>query len=79
MSTDTSPHDDLRRASSRPPSFLQTVKAVGWSFFGVRRRAGYEQDVQQLNPVHVIFAGIVGAALFVIALLAVVRWVVGTA
>ena len=70
---------DLKDATLRPMSFVQTVKAVGWSFFGVRRRAGYEQDVQRLNPVHVIFAGVLAAALFVIALLVVVRWVVGSA
>lgn len=79
MSTEVSPGDGLRQAAARPPSFVQTVKAVGWSFFGVRQHAGYEQDVQRLNPVHVIFAGVLAAALFVIALLVVVRWVVGSA
>lgn len=59
-------------------SFAQTVKAVAWSFLGIRRRAGYEQDVQKLNPVHVIVAGIIGAILFILALLALVRWVVGS-
>jgi hypothetical protein len=38
---------------------------VAWSFFGVRRRADYE-DVRKLNPVHVIVAGVIGAALFVL-------------
>ena len=59
-------------------SFAQTVKAVAWSFLGIRKRAGYEQDVQKLNPVHVIVAGIIGAILFILALLALVRWVVGS-
>ena len=73
------PGSDLRQAAARPASFGQTVKAVAWSFLGIRRRAGYEQDVQKLNPVHVIAAGIAGAALFVLALVLIVRWVVGGA
>jgi hypothetical protein len=69
---------DIKEAAERPMSFAQTVKAVAWSFLGIRRRAGYEQDVQKLNPVHVIVAGIIGAILFILALLALVRWVVGS-
>ena len=72
------PGSDLREAVARPASFAQTVKAVAWSFFGVRRRAGYEQDVQRLNPVHVIIAGLIAAAIFVVSLVLLVRWVVGT-
>ncbi len=53
-------------------------KAVAWSFFGVRKASDYEKDVSQLNPVHVIVAGIVGAALFVLALVLLVNWVVGS-
>lgn len=69
----------LRDAAARPASFLQTVKAVGWSFFGVRKRAGYEQDIQQLNPVHVIVAGVAAAVLFVMLLVVIVRVVVSSA
>lgn len=59
-------------------SFLQTVQAVAWSFLGIRKRAGYERDVQRLNPVHVILAGIIGAILFIVTLVAVVGWVVSS-
>jgi len=69
---------DLRDATQRPASLGQTVRAVAWSFFGVRRRADYEQDVAKLNPVHVVVAGIVGAALFVGAVVLLVRWVVSS-
>lgn len=69
---------DLKEAIDRPMSFAQTVKAVAWSFLGIRKRAGYEQDVQKLNPVHVIVAGIIGAILFILVLVALVRWVVGS-
>ena len=68
----------LKEAASRRASPLQTMRAVAWSFFGVRRSAGHAQDMQRLNPVHVIIAGIVGAALFVGALVLLVRWVVGS-
>jgi len=69
---------DLKQAAGRPLSFGQTVKAVAWSFVGLRKGAGYQQDIQKLNPVHVIVAGIIGAVLFVLALVLVVNWVVGS-
>ena len=56
----------------------ETMRAVAWSFFGVRRRADYERDVQRLNPVHLIIAGLAGAALFVLALVLLIRWVVSS-
>ncbi|MBA3253776.1 MAG: DUF2970 domain-containing protein [Pseudomonadota bacterium] len=56
--------------------FWQTVRAVLWSFFGVRRRADYERDAVQFNPVAVIIAGVMAAALFVASLLVVVDLVV---
>jgi len=68
----------LKDAVARKGSFLQTMKAVAWSFFGVRRSSEYERDVSQLNPVHVIVAGVVGAALFVVALVVLVNWVIGS-
>jgi hypothetical protein len=67
---------DLEEATRRPLSFLQTAKAVAWSFLGIRKRAGYEQDVQRLNPVHVIVAGLGAAALFVLFLMWLVDLVV---
>jgi hypothetical protein len=66
----------LRDAIARKGSFLQTVRAVAWSFFGVRKSAEHERDLKELNPLHVIAAGIVAAALFVIVLLVLVRFVV---
>jgi hypothetical protein len=67
---------DLKEASKRKVSFVATLKAVFWSFFGVRKKGDYEQDAAQLNPVHVIIAGIIGAALFVLMLVTIVRHVV---
>ena len=62
----------------RRGSVLDTFRAVAWSFFGVRRSADYAQDVQKLNPVHVIIAGVVAALVFISVLVLLVRWVVGS-
>ena len=56
-------------------SFLRLLKAVFWSFFGVRRRRDLESDAS-LNPLHLIAARVIGAALFIAVLLVVVRAVV---
>lgn len=69
---------DLADAVARMGSFGQTLRAVAWSFFGVRKSSEYERDVQQLNPLHVIAAGIVAAVVFVVGLLLLIRWVVGS-
>ncbi len=66
------------RAVHRKGSWIRSFKAVAWSFFGVRRARDYEQDVSQLKPQHVIVAGLVAAALFVVLLVLLVRWVVGS-
>ncbi len=57
------------------PTFAATMKAVLWSFLGIRGRRGYEEDASRLNPMHLIVAGLIAAAIFVIALLLVVRLV----
>ncbi|MCG2585360.1 DUF2970 domain-containing protein [Massilia sp. TS11] len=63
-------------APKRSASFLATMKAVLWSFFGIRKKSDYEKDAQQLNPVYVIIAGVIGAVVFILVLLSIVRMVV---
>ncbi|CAN5685710.1 DUF2970 domain-containing protein [soil metagenome] len=70
--------DDLKDAVRRKGSFGQTMRAVGWSFFGVRKSADYEKDVGQLNPVHVVIAAVVGVAVFIGVLLVLVNWVLAS-
>ena len=75
------PLDDrggLRHAVRRKGSFLQTLRAVAWSFFGVRKSSEYEKDVSQLNPVHVVIAGILGAVAFILLLVLLVNWVISS-
>jgi hypothetical protein len=69
--------DDLKKAAQRKASFGATMKAVFWSFFGIRKKSDYEKDAQQLNPVHVIIAGLIGALIFIAMLLFIVKSVVG--
>ena len=73
--SETPPVEDAP-VTARKGSLRGTVLAVVWSFLGIRRRADYAKDIAQLNPIHVVVAGIVGAALFVIVLVLLVRWIV---
>ena len=81
--TENLPHDDasghgLRDAVARRGSPIRALKAVLWSFFGVRRSSEHARDLEQLNPLHVIVAGIVAAAVFVGALVALVSWIISS-
>jgi len=54
---------------------MGAFKAVFWSFFGVRRKAEYDEDSKKLTPQAVIAAGLVSAAIFVLALYGLVKLV----
>ena len=56
---------------------MQVVKAVFWSFLGIRKRRDHEVDSVELKPQQVIVAGLIGAALFVLGLVLLVRLVIG--
>nr|WP_325170242.1 DUF2970 domain-containing protein [Cupriavidus respiraculi] len=60
----------------RKATFAQTMRAVLWSFIGLRKGAEHERDMANLNPVHVIIAGLIAVAIFVAVLIAIVRAVV---
>lgn len=57
-------------------SFVYSMKAVLWSFLGVRRGRDREQDFANLRPVPVLIAAFLCAAIFVGVLIAIVRAVV---
>jgi len=44
----------------------------------VRKSSDLQKDAEQLNPVHVIVAGVIGAMLLVAGLLALVSWVLSS-
>ena len=60
----------------RKASFGATMKAVFWSFFGVRRGRDYASDAANLHPVHIIIAALIGVAIFIGVLLLLVRMAV---
>jgi hypothetical protein len=74
----SAPGQDLKDAVGRKASLGQTASAVAWSFFGVRRGRDHESDMAKLNPVHVVIAGLLGAGLFVLMLVLLVRWVISS-
>ena len=60
----------------RKASLLDTIRAVGWSFFGVRKNSAYQEDLAKLNPVHIIIVAFAGVIVFVGGLILLVRFVV---
>ncbi|MDD0839690.1 DUF2970 domain-containing protein [Curvibacter sp. HBC61] len=65
-----------QQSPARKGSLLRTVKAVAWSFIGIRKNSDYQEDTAKLNIFHIIAVGLAGAMLFVLALVALVNWVV---
>ncbi len=68
--------NDIQQLAQRKLNFFQTLKAVAWGLFGVRKGKGYHQDIAALNPVHLILAGALAAAGLVIGLILAARWLV---
>jgi hypothetical protein len=64
------------RAGRRKLPLGRTLLAVLWSFFGVRKSRDLERDATELNPLHVVIAGVVVAAVFVGVLFMLVQWVI---
>jgi Protein of unknown function (DUF2970) len=57
-------------------SLVDTVRAVAWSFIGIRKNSEYQKDLGKLNPLHIIAVAFVAVALFVGAMILLVHWVV---
>lgn len=54
----------------------RTVKAIAWSFVGLRARGDYEDDIKNLSPLHIIVVGLAGVFVFVAVLVLLVNWAV---
>ena len=67
----------LESPKPKSSSLLHSVKLVAWSFLGIRSRAGYQEDLARVNPMHVLAVGLVAALLLVLGLILLATWVVG--
>ena len=63
----------MKQDGKRKASFGATMKAVFWSFFGIRKRSDYEHDSANLNPVHLIIAALIGVLIFIGVLVVLVK------
>lgn len=61
--------------SKKHTGAIHAMRAVLWSFFGVRSKSEYQADINRLTMTQIIAAGIVGAFLFVMTLLVLVYFV----
>jgi len=62
-----------------PARFLQIVRAVLWSFFGVRKQRMLQQDIATIKPLHIVVAGVIGGLVFVLTLILIVRLILANA
>ena len=58
------------------PSFLRSVKTVAWSFLGIRKKSEFQDDLAQVNPLHILLVAVVTVLVFVTGLMFLVNWVV---
>jgi hypothetical protein len=70
MNAMAEPHEKPRNAGP-----LDVAKAVFWSFLGIRKRTAHERDAVTLKPAQVIVAGLIGAVIFVLSLVVLVRFI----
>jgi len=57
-------------------SLMRSVKAVAWSFLGIRKSSEFQEDIDKITPLHVLGVGLVAVFLFVISLIVFVNLVV---
>jgi hypothetical protein len=54
------------------------MKAIVWSFAGLRSKRDFDEDVEGgMNPFHVLIAALIGAAIFIGILITFARYAVG--
>jgi amino acid transporter len=61
---------------SKKTSLIRSIKAVAWSFLGIRKSSDFQEDIDKITPLHVLGVGLVAGLLFVIGLIVVVNLVV---
>lgn len=64
---------ELAETRKEQAGFIEVMRAVFWSFFGVRSSRGRASDEQRIGPWQVFIAGWIGAAIVVAVLLGIVK------
>lgn len=69
----------MTKANDKPStrSFGRTMKAIVWSFIGLRRKRDFDDDVEGgMNPFHVLIAALIGVLIFIGILVALAKYAV---
>jgi amino acid transporter len=61
---------------SHKVSLMRSVKAVAWSFLGIRKSSEFQEDIDKITPLHVLGVGLMAGLLFVIGLIVLVNLIV---
>lgn len=69
----------MEQERGKRPSLIALVATIMWSFLGVRRRASHESDTVRLSPASIVVAGVIGAALLVLVLVTLVKFIIARA
>lgn len=69
----------MEERHGRKPTLLTVAKTIIWSFLGIRKRTEHDSETVHLSPVQILIAGVIGAAVFVLVLVSIVRVIVANA
>ena len=69
----------MEQEQRKRPPLLAVAKTILWSFLGIRRRSAHESETVQLSPAQILVAGVIGAAIFVVVLVTLVKFIVASA
>ena len=58
------------------PCLVMYSICVAWSLIGLRKGSEYQQDVEKINPLHIIAVGLAAVFLLVVGLIGLVNWIV---
>jgi hypothetical protein len=65
-----------KQHQQKQASFMYSMKAVIWSFFGLRRKSDFDTDSAKLNPLHIVIAALIGVGVLIGLLITIVKLVV---
>jgi len=68
-----------QREEGQPPGFFAVLKSVVAGVLGVRSRSAMERDMKASSPLPYILVGLAGTALFILAVVTVVKLVLRAA